>query len=383
MTIDNCVGGTAASHDSCSSIAAKSIGMLGSMAIAVNSLAGPAVLQLPATYQEAGIIPTTIALVVVGLLSSFCSLHMANVVSKVPGNRSFDKEVSQIHDFLTCGIQCTHSLEPKVEFSEPFRVFWGRRAFVVTQILFFLCTVCLNIAAIVDTAEVVDTFFGHSPFGSAGLRFDNFDPKFVHWKHGPCSRKEVKNGLCIAFGDASYGNFLLTAGYFVAAAVFLPVCLMDLKENSAFQIFGFFVLLLISLQFVISFCMYGLKFHHTPVWGVNYGKMLGVIIFNFSLVVAVPAWLHEKKRKVSTSKGKKEYDRLIMSLKSTLLTASLSSSCIWFNFDHNDFVRVSRLGWSSRYPKCKSKPLGTLGVRSFWHSPENRCIILCFHHHWP
>ena len=67
--------------------------MLGSMAIAVNSLAGPAILQLPATYQEAGIVPTTIALVMVGLLSSFCSLHMANVVSKVPGNRRFDKEV--------------------------------------------------------------------------------------------------------------------------------------------------------------------------------------------------------------------------------------------------------------------------------------------------
>jgi amino acid permease len=67
--------------------------MLGSMAIAVNSLAGPAILQLPATYQEAGIMPTTITLILVGLLSSLCSLHMANIVSKVPGNKTFDKEV--------------------------------------------------------------------------------------------------------------------------------------------------------------------------------------------------------------------------------------------------------------------------------------------------
>jgi amino acid permease len=73
---------------------AKSIGMLGSMAIAVNSLCGPAILQLPATFQEAGIIPTTVTLILVGLLSSSCSLHMANVVSKVPGNGNFDKEVS-------------------------------------------------------------------------------------------------------------------------------------------------------------------------------------------------------------------------------------------------------------------------------------------------
>jgi amino acid permease len=63
------------------------------MAIAVNSLCGPAILQLPATFQDAGIIPTTVTLILVGLLSSFCSLHMANVVSKVPGNGTFDKEV--------------------------------------------------------------------------------------------------------------------------------------------------------------------------------------------------------------------------------------------------------------------------------------------------
>mmetsp|Transcript_22583 Transcript_22583/g.37355 ORF Transcript_22583/g.37355 Transcript_22583/m.37355 type:complete len:84 (+) Transcript_22583:861-1112(+) len=79
---------------------------------------------------------------------------------------------------------------------------------------------------------------------------------------------------------------------------------MDLKENSAFQIFGFFVLLFNSLQFVISFCMYGLKFKHVPVWGNNYGRMLGIIIFNYSLVVAIPAWLHEKKANVSVPRGK-------------------------------------------------------------------------------
>jgi amino acid permease len=71
----------------------KPIGMLGSVAIAVNSLAGPAILQLPATYQESGIIPTTVALVLVGMLSSLCSLHMANVVSQVPGNSTFNKDV--------------------------------------------------------------------------------------------------------------------------------------------------------------------------------------------------------------------------------------------------------------------------------------------------
>lgn len=35
------------------------IGVLGSVSIATNSLAGPAMLCLPATYQRSGLIPTT------------------------------------------------------------------------------------------------------------------------------------------------------------------------------------------------------------------------------------------------------------------------------------------------------------------------------------
>ena len=37
----------------------KRIGILGSVAIACNSLTGPAMLCLPATYQRSGLIPTT------------------------------------------------------------------------------------------------------------------------------------------------------------------------------------------------------------------------------------------------------------------------------------------------------------------------------------
>jgi len=255
---------------------AKSIGMLGSFAIAVNSLAGPAILQLPATYQMAGLIPTTLCLIAVGVLSAFCSLHMANVVSKVPGNANFDQTI---------------------EFSEPFRIFWGRRAFLVTQVMFFFCTVCLNVAAIVDTAQVVDTFLGHSPFGSFGLTPHSIE----RWEHGPCTRKEVKLHQCDPFDDA--GDYILTTGYVIAALVFLPISLMDLKENAAWQIFGFMVLLVTSLEFIVSFSLYGLEWRHVPMWGGQWDRMLGVILFNFSLVVAIPAWLHEKKESVSVPKG--------------------------------------------------------------------------------
>jgi hypothetical protein len=70
-----------------------SIGWLGSISIAVNSLTGPAMLNLPATFQKSGLIPTLATLVFVCVLSALCSLHMANTISKVPGNEKFERHV--------------------------------------------------------------------------------------------------------------------------------------------------------------------------------------------------------------------------------------------------------------------------------------------------
>jgi hypothetical protein len=72
------------------------IGFLGSMSIASNSLTGPAMLNLPATFQRAGLIPTTCTVIFVCILSAMCSLHLANTISKAPGNGNFLKEVNTI-----------------------------------------------------------------------------------------------------------------------------------------------------------------------------------------------------------------------------------------------------------------------------------------------
>jgi amino acid permease len=41
---------------------------------------------------------------------------------------------------------------------------------------------------------------------------------------------------------------------------------------------------------------------HVSLWGESWDSMLGVILFNFALVMAIPAWLSEKKPNVSVSK---------------------------------------------------------------------------------
>mmetsp|Transcript_28334 Transcript_28334/g.76760 ORF Transcript_28334/g.76760 Transcript_28334/m.76760 type:complete len:161 (-) Transcript_28334:1183-1665(-) len=72
------------------------IGVLGSVSIAVNSLTGPAMLTLPATYQRSGLIPTTAAIVFTCILSAFCCLHMSNTISKVQHNHDFSFDVSHM-----------------------------------------------------------------------------------------------------------------------------------------------------------------------------------------------------------------------------------------------------------------------------------------------
>jgi len=267
------------------------IGMLGSIAIMVNSLTGPAMLNLPSTFQKSGLIPTTITLVLLCGLSSLCSSHMASVISKVPGNSNFQKEI---------------------EYSEVFRHFWGERGFILTQLMFFCCITCLNVASIVDTAQVVDQIISRTiQKGTIAFRYDNnmtspsYGLESVRWSHEACI-EEHKETLtvsgCIPFEeDYSHSVYLLTAGYLVSCLLFLPMSLKDLKENTQFQIVGFIVLIVVSVQFITSFLLHGLSFSNATLWGYDWSNMFGIILFNFAVAIVIPAWLYEKKATVNVN----------------------------------------------------------------------------------
>jgi Transmembrane amino acid transporter protein len=469
--------------------------MLGSISIAVNSLTGPAMLSLPATFARSGIIPTIATLLFVCILSALCSLHMANSISKVPGNATFKKEV---------------------EFSEVFRIFGGQRWFLVTQVLFLCCITCLNISSIVDTVQVVDTVAGiWWPGGSAAIhiqpfgmsrrqgqralrddiarehlpaggrkrserqrirdflyegtsrrsgyqqkesdddvefrgqdssrssripkdraseehgdfvsfrveeysyavkeksgqreraevrdddlgfgdrvktrrderqhqsavedqtddidgrsqaidrrgarhkepaaeegartnerRHDDFSGdgeenaspdkayaesgsiteqpeqlveeyssggvsseqpsqpaaeevrplliRWVRWDYSACSTDDIKDGKCLPFSDESDG-LLFTAGKLISTLAFMPLALLDLKENSWWQVVGFIVLVITSFFFIVQFVAMGLEPGFLTWWGYDWDALLGVVLFNFSLVIAIPAWLYERE----------------------------------------------------------------------------------------
>jgi len=263
------------------------IGMLGSVSIAVNSLTGPAMLNLPSVFQKSGLIPTTLTIAFICVLSTLCSLHMANVISMVPGNAHFHKEI---------------------EYSEAFRIFWGHRAFVLTEFAFFACITCLNIASIIDTAQVIDQILAKFRGGTVAFEWNKQGGwEIIRWAAHNCSGERIKNGKCIPFEADQISSWLLTTGYLLAAIVFLPMSLKDLKENTVFQIVGFVVLIAVSLQFVASFLINGLDFSNVSMWGTDWSDMFGVVLFNFAVVIAVPAWLYERKPSVSVTSGQSNF----------------------------------------------------------------------------
>lgn len=261
----------------------KRIGILGSVAIAANSLTGPAMLCLPATYQKAGLIPTTVVIIFVCILSALCCLHMSNTISKLPNNQNFISDIS---------------------YSESFRHFFGAKSYSFTQVLFFCCVTCLNVSSIVDTAQVVDTFFAHwVSTGSVALNFEwnqsHPQVRLINWDYSGCSEEMLSSGECVPFFDEE--GILLTVGYVIVLLTFLPMAVMDLKENAFMQVIGFIVLLTTSVGFVVLFLSQGIDMSNLSLWGTEWGSLFGVILFNFALVIAVPAWLYEKESYVDVA----------------------------------------------------------------------------------
>lgn len=129
---------------------------------------------------------------------------------------------------------------PQIEYSEVFRRTWGQRAFIFTQIAFFCCITCLNVASIVDTAQVVDQLISRTiPKGTAAFRYvmnvtsSSHELAPVWWSHQVCVDEQNQTSVvdsCIPFEeDRSEHVYLLSAGYIVSCLLFLPMSLKDLK----------------------------------------------------------------------------------------------------------------------------------------------------------
>jgi hypothetical protein len=94
-------------------LGAKTITLLGSIALTMNNISGPGMLDFPATFQSAGYVPCIITLVVVTTISSSCATLLSDAMARMPNNDKF---------------------QTRVEFSDIFDFYLGRGWFKLTQV---------------------------------------------------------------------------------------------------------------------------------------------------------------------------------------------------------------------------------------------------------
>ncbi|GMI06061.1 hypothetical protein TrVE_jg5700 [Triparma verrucosa] len=259
----------------------------GCLAICVNNLTGPGMLDLPATFQESGVIPTICVIFLVSILSSLTSLSLANLIAKKPNNSNFRHEI---------------------EYSD---LFGYER---LTHFLFFCTIMSQCIASIVNVAQVIDAFIATLAPRTYAVQFAP-GPEFVAWQEGECDHGKGYHGKCLPFQKDLYNQgFIFTLGYAVATVVLLPLGLMNLTENVSSQLLSFILLLVFLAEFVVAFIIQGDDVSHVPLFGTNYFSLFGVVFFNFALTPTIPSLLHSKSEDTSIYKVIFHSNILVVSL---------------------------------------------------------------------
>mmetsp|Transcript_6793 Transcript_6793/g.13414 ORF Transcript_6793/g.13414 Transcript_6793/m.13414 type:complete len:540 (-) Transcript_6793:1023-2642(-) len=284
----------------------KTLGLFSSIVIVVNNIAGPGMLVLPRVYQDAGWVMPTLVLSIICVTSALVATFLVDVMARIPGNSSFQR---------------------RIEFVNIFDEFWGKKGMHIAQIMFIMNMIAQIVSSIVSNAQVMDAFIvflnpnqatyalqilpyvtvlsWRPPMDSSGAPLQFSDA-------AECHASKV-----VPFQDDSESRVVISLGYLSLALMLVPMSNMNLDDNIFIQKVSFYMLLVLSGEFLLQFFFQGLEHHHVPAFGGDYSHVLGSIIFNYAFIAIIPSWLNEKRPDVSVTKTV-----WISSVASTLLYAA-------------------------------------------------------------
>jgi amino acid permease len=257
----------------------KTIGGFGAVVLVANNVTGPGMLALPALFQKAGWLPTTVATIFIGAVSSAAACFFVDSIGLLPNNKTFNR---------------------RIEFCEPYRFHFGCRWELMMHVAFYLTLLCQNVASIVEVSQVMDSVLAWAFSETYALELM---PRFriVSWSINSCDGAET----CVPFSNVTHEidldgteinyGLMITLGYVLTFFVLMPIGLLPLDENIPFQIFSFVAMLVGIAVFLIQFCERGLVPGQVPTIGDAWPSAVGVILFNFSFSVTLPSLLNEMK----------------------------------------------------------------------------------------
>jgi amino acid permease len=128
-------------------------------------MSGPGMMGLPRVFAQAGLIPSVVTIVWIAITSSLCGSFLADSISSIPGNKSFDKQI---------------------QFSSAFEILAGRNWFILAEICFVLSCLVQACAGIVECAHSLDGFIASFLVGKTyGLQLYP-EVTFVTWSSSGC-----------------------------------------------------------------------------------------------------------------------------------------------------------------------------------------------------
>ncbi|KAG0312432.1 hypothetical protein BGZ99_009523 [Dissophora globulifera] len=231
-------------------------------------MTGPGLVTLPIVAQSAGWLPTLLAFMIIGILSTLSSLFICEAMTEVPGNEHF---------------------QSNVEFSNLILCFFGKRYHLLVQIICFLAMQTTNIASIAVSAQLFDNLIIKIFHRTCGIQ--------VHPSFGLICVSEQ-----LPTASPFTGVMVMTAGVLLSFSMVLPLGLLKLSENIWVQLVSFVLILLIVLQWIVTFFIHGLDTTLVPTVGPDISQTFGNILFNYAFITTVPSWANAKQPSVSIHK---------------------------------------------------------------------------------
>lgn len=265
----------------------KTLGSLASFALLVNNMVGPAMMGIPFLFVRAGIIPVVCSVGVAWICSSLVGTLLCDTIAGILGNSKFTQNVT---------------------FASACKTIIGGRWYLLAEGLFLLSCMIQAFAGLIETAHAMDGFLAYFLLGRTFALQLLPVPELIEWTPSECRGVNLGDSTlheayepsdCTPFYDD--GPLLITLGFVLTTAIFMPLGLALLKETMVMQFISFFCLLLSLSQFEWEFLSRGLL-SHVPWIGTDFTSLAGVILFNYTITLTMPSWLSEKRPEVGVNR---------------------------------------------------------------------------------
>ncbi len=248
----------------------RTLGFWSSLVLLVNNITGPGMLALPIAFTKGGVTFSLVQLFFFAAVGTLASLFICAAISRVPAKDKNGKE------------------NPRMEYCPLVAYYLNGRFHYATQFLYNFSLQTKTISSIIISAQVMDKFCVWAMGAARGVMI------YPSVKFVMADPEEL-----IPFSHLGDSALIISTGYMLSIALFMPLGLLNLDENAAFQWISGFIMIAILGQFGQHFASSPSYPDEIPwVTGPAMMMSVGVIMFCFTFIDTVPSWYNEKKPSV-------------------------------------------------------------------------------------